>query len=66
MDDELELAKALRDADLARLDELTDEQVDYLARVDELPDPSSEGVEHDDQPHLTDDEWAYIVEVSGG
>jgi hypothetical protein len=66
MSDALELAQALYDADLARLATLTADQVDYLDRLDEIPDPSGEGVECGDGPHLTAVEWAYIGEVSGG
>lgn len=66
MDDALELARAQRDADIARLAAFTDEELDYLARLDEIPDPTSEGVEYDDGPHLTDHEWRYILEVRGG
>lgn len=45
------LAQVLDDADRARADELDrlvdldDDQVDYLAHVDERPDPASDGLE---------------------
>jgi hypothetical protein len=66
MSDALELAQALRDADVARLATLTAEQLDYLDRLDEIPDPLGEGVEHGDGPYLTDAEWRFVLEVSGG
>jgi hypothetical protein len=66
MSDALELAQALRDADVARLVTLTADQLDYLERLDEIPDPTGEGVEHGDGPYLTDSEWRYVIEVSGG
>jgi hypothetical protein len=63
---DLALARALRDAELASLAGLSDEVVDYLARLDEFPGFDSEGVECGDGPHLTADEWAYIEAVTGG
>jgi hypothetical protein len=64
--DFLASAHAARAVDLAALDGLTADQVDYLERLDEIPDPSGEGVEHGDGPYLTDSEWRYVLEVSGG
>lgn len=39
-------AEADRQADVTALGGLTAEQLDYLARVDELEDPATDGVEN--------------------
>lgn len=59
-------AHAARAAHLDALADLTPEQLDYLEHVDEIPDPTGEGVECSDSPLLTAEEWAYIKAVSGG
>jgi hypothetical protein len=63
--EEVEAAEDGRVADLARLDGLDGAQLDYLARLDEVPSEEL-AAEHDDGPHLTDEEWAYVLEAAGG
>lgn len=46
-EDPLEEARRQRAEDLLRLDEMNDDELDYLARVDELPDPLTDGIECD-------------------
>lgn len=46
---DLEKARQDREADLARLAELDDDQLDYLARVHELDDPLTDGLGFDDE-----------------
>jgi hypothetical protein len=45
MDDYLESAQAERAADIDALADMTDDQLDYLARIDELPDPITDGLD---------------------
>lgn len=63
MTSELEAARQARLDDIARLGDLDDSQVDYLARVDEIDDGPELACE-DDVPKLTDDEWAFVIEVN--
>lgn len=48
---ELWLAAVAHDLDLLELEDLDEDQLDYLARVDELDDPLSDGFgcEHEDR-----------------
>lgn len=48
---ELWLAAVAHDLDLLELEDLDEDQLDYLARVDELGDPLSDGFgcEHEDR-----------------
>jgi hypothetical protein len=67
-DDELrEIAKAASEEyeeALGSLDGLDDDQLDYLSRIDKVEDDEL-GVEHDDEPHLTDEEWEYVLALNG-
>lgn len=46
-DDPLAEARRQRAADLLKLEDMNDDELDYLARVDELPDPLTDGIECD-------------------
>lgn len=39
----------------------------YLAEGHTLPDPATDGLEHDDGtvPHLTDEEWQFVLDLHG-
>lgn len=41
---DLDAARAERAADIEALAELDDDQLAYLARIDEVPDPETEGL----------------------
>lgn len=46
-EDPLAEARRQREADLLKLDDMDDDELDYLARVDELEDPLTDGIECD-------------------
>jgi hypothetical protein len=56
-------------ADLKVLGGLSDDEIDALNELVTAPSDENEIEPHDndgDVPHLTEEEWAYIAEVTGG
>lgn len=60
-------ARAAYDADLEAVAELDPDRQEIVDGWHVLPDPETFEIECDETvPKLTDDEWAYVLEVSGG
>jgi hypothetical protein len=65
-DDDLEEARRRHESDIVELGNLDDGQLDYLTRLADVEDPDTDGIEHDEEPKLTGEEWEYVRAMNDG